>query len=88
MRPFAPVIIETAQVGRLRTVTSVREAAECLLEDWPEKGRGDHYSRVIRACRNALAGEVTTSIAQRLQAALEAGILVRAGKGKAFRRAG
>jgi len=40
VRPFAPVTIETAQVGRLRMETSVREAAECLLEDWPEKGRG------------------------------------------------
>ena len=80
VRPFAPVIIETAQVGRLRTVTSVREAAECLLEDWPEKGRGDHYSRAIRACRNALAEKVTTSSARNafIQAAQEVDIFVRA----------
>lgn len=80
VRPFAPVIIETAQVGRLRTVTSVREAAECLLEDWPEKGRGNHYSRAIRACRNALAEKVTTSSARNafIQAAQEVDIFVRA----------
>jgi hypothetical protein len=80
VRPFAPVTIETARVDRLRTVTSVREAAECLLEDWPEKGRGDHYRRAIRACHNAIAGEVTPGSVRHafIAAAQEAGIFVRA----------
>ena len=76
---FAGVTIETAAAGRLRTVTSVREAAECLLGEWPKKGRGDHYRRAVRACHDALEGAATAESARHafIRAALEAGILVR-----------
>jgi Protein of unknown function (DUF982) len=76
---FAGVTIETSVAGRMRTVTSVREAAECLLGEWPTQRRGDHYRRAVRACHDALKGEATASVAQRafVRAALEAGILVR-----------
>ena len=76
---FAGVTIETNVVGRLRTVTSVREAAECLVGEWPTQGRGDHYRRAVRACHDALKGEATALSARNafIRAALAAGILVR-----------
>ena len=43
-RPFAGVTIETHVVGRMRTVASVGEAAEVLLHDWPETGKGKPIS--------------------------------------------
>jgi Protein of unknown function (DUF982) len=78
-QPFAGVTIETTVVGRLRTITSVREAAECLVGDWPTQGRGGHYRRAVRACHAALEGTATAESAQRafIRAAIEVGILVR-----------
>jgi Protein of unknown function (DUF982) len=76
---FAGVTIKTNVVGRLRTVTSVREAAECLVGEWPTAGRGDHYRRAVRACHAALEGTATAESVQRafIRAAIEVGILVR-----------
>jgi Protein of unknown function (DUF982) len=78
-KTFAGVTIETNVIGRLRTVTSVRQAAECLLGDWPTQGRGDHYRRAMRACHAALEGTATALSVRDafIRAALEAGILVR-----------
>jgi hypothetical protein len=76
---FAGVTIETNVVGRLRTVTSVREAAECLVGEWPTQGRGDHYRRAVRACHDALEGTAAAASVRQafIRAALEAAILVR-----------
>ena len=79
-RPFALVVIETAP-GRFRNINSVAEAAEMLLFQWPEAGRGPAYAAATRACLNALEGKATTEVARRafMIAAQEAGIFVRAG---------
>jgi uncharacterized protein DUF982 len=76
---FAGVTIETAVAGQLRTVTSVREAAECLVEGWPTQGRGAHYRRAVQTCHAALEGTTTAASVRNafIRAALEAGILVR-----------
>jgi hypothetical protein len=81
---FSGVTIETTVVGRLRTVTSVRGAAECLLEEWPTQGRGYCYRRAVRACHDALKGAATARSARNafIRAALEAGILVRRAEGR------
>jgi hypothetical protein len=76
---FAGVTIETTTVGRLRTVTSLREAAECLVGEWPTQGRGDHYRRAVRACHATLEGTATALSVRHafIRAAIEAGVLVR-----------
>ena len=79
-RPFVGVTIETHVVGRMRTVTSVGEAAEVLLHDWPEAGRGEAYRGALHACYEALEGELDVEDARDafIAAAQEAGIFVRA----------
>jgi Protein of unknown function (DUF982) len=83
-RPFAPVVIETSHVGRLRSVTPVREAAECLLAGWPEKGRGPTYRAALCACHDTLAGKRKPEAARLafIKAAQEIGIFVRASSGR------
>ena len=78
-RPFAGVTIETHVVGRMRTVTSVGEAAEVLLHDWPE-AEGEAYRGALHACYEALEGELDVEDARDafIAAAQEAGIFVRA----------
>ena len=83
VRPFAPVIIETAQVGRLRTVTSVREAAECLLDaGWPKGRRGKAHKAAVGACHAALGGRLDAEAARAafILAAQEAGIVASEGR--------
>ena len=77
-QPFATVVIETAP-GRFRNIHNVRAAAEMLLFEWPEQGRGLAYAAATRACLNALEGKATTEVARRafMIAAQEAGIFVR-----------
>ena len=50
---FSPVVIETVDVGRLRTVSSVGEAAECLLSHWPEVSKEDAYRAAALAAYDA-----------------------------------
>ena len=38
--PFRFVLIQTGRGGVLRAISSVREAADWLVSDWPEEGRG------------------------------------------------
>jgi hypothetical protein len=80
LRPFAGVTIETHVVGRIRIVTSVGEATEVLLHDWPETGRGEAYRGALHACYEALEGELDVEDARDafIAAAQEAGIFVRA----------
>ena len=73
-------MIETAQIGCLRAISSVREAAEWLLSDWPTEGRGLAYAAALQACLDALAGKLSTDKARLafIAAAREADIFVRA----------
>jgi hypothetical protein len=74
---FSPVRIwQSGSV--LRAVTSVEEAAEWLLERWPEKAQGRRAHLAAReACLAALdgAGTVETAGERFIRAAREAGIL-------------
>ena len=78
------VVLSTSEPAQERRIRSVREAAACLVNDWPQKGRGTAYRAALRACYDALEGMATADSVQRafMRAALEAGILVRAGKSR------
>ncbi|MET0531562.1 MAG: DUF982 domain-containing protein [Microvirga sp.] len=56
LHPFAGVTIETHVFGRMRTVTSVGEAAEILLHNWPEAGRGKPIPRSAEAEATCFSG--------------------------------
>ena len=82
--PFRPVRIATDQPGRVRAVGSVREAAECLVAGWPEKGRGEAYRAALQATYNAIGETLAPEVARLafIAAAKEAGIFVREGDGR------
>lgn len=58
-------------------ISSVEEAAEELLTEWPED-HGDRFYEAVKACLDCLHGEVEPDLARKafVQAAREAGILV------------
>jgi hypothetical protein len=73
------VVLSTSEPAQERRIGSVREAVECLVNDWPQKGRGVAYRAALRSCHAALAGTATPDSAQRavVRAALEVDIIVR-----------
>jgi Protein of unknown function (DUF982) len=81
--PVAPVTVETETVGRLRTVASVREAAE-MLAAWPAEKRGNAWRNACEAAHAALAGTLEPDTARTafILAAKQAGIFVREGTGR------
>ncbi|UGX87144.1 DUF982 domain-containing protein [Phyllobacterium meliloti] len=73
--------IETKKVGLYRNITSVEEAAEFLVYDWPiEKGPLQLQARIdcLDAMENALDAEQAR--ASFIAAVKEAGIFVREGR--------
>ena len=73
----SPVHVELSRGARIRAVTNAREAAECLLYQWPcPCGRGHRHARM--ACMSVLQGDKSAHYAQRafLEAAREACILL------------
>jgi Protein of unknown function (DUF982) len=80
--PFAAVTVETETVGRLRTVASVREAAEILVVAWPAEKRGNTWRNACEAAHAALAGTLEADTARKafILAAKQAGIFVREGR--------
>ena len=58
-RAFALVVVETAHIGRMRNINSVAAAAQMLLFEWPEEGRGPAYRSALRTCLAALEGKAT-----------------------------
>lgn len=58
-------------------VSSVEEAAEELLTDWPSDD-GDRFYEAIKACLDCLHGQMGTEVARQafVRAAVEAGIPV------------
>ena len=79
---YRTIVIETRKPGRLRVVGSAREAAEALVRDWPEGGRGPATSAATWACLAALEGTGPVEKAREafIAAAKEANIFVRAGR--------
>lgn len=63
--------------SEMLTVTNTREAAHCLMADWPDK-RGDAYHRAVRTCGLVLCGMVLPEAARRtfVEAARESSIFV------------
>jgi Protein of unknown function (DUF982) len=63
--------------SEMLAVTNTREAAHCLMADWPDK-RGDAYHRAVRTCGLVLCGLVLPEAARRafLDAARESSIVV------------
>ena len=76
--PIAPVRVET-RPGHFRVINTIAAAAEMLLFQWPEAGKGLAYTTATQACLNALEGKTTAEVARRafMIAAQEAGIFVR-----------
>jgi hypothetical protein len=77
--PFVSVVVvETSEPGRLRRVSSVREAAECLVSGWPAT-TGAAYRTATKACYVALSGKGSADevFAAFVEAAREADVLVR-----------
>lgn len=78
-----PVCVTMGGLGKLRNVTSTREAAECLLDRWPAgKSTGPGHRIAREACVTVLAGEDPPAIARTafIIAAQEAGIFVKNGR--------
>ena len=72
------VDMETTTLGRYRTVTSARQAAEMLLFDWPIT-HGRKYSKAQLECLRAMEGkgDIDKARSAFLDAAEEAGLFVR-----------
>ena len=81
LAPLRAVTVETAGVGRLRVVSSVRAAAEMLVSSWPAEKRGKAYRLACEAAHAALDGTLDPDTARKafIHAAQEAGIFVREG---------
>jgi predicted RecB family endonuclease len=72
---FAPVGLALRESGSRRVVSTLRDAAAVLLEDWPDDD-GEEYVIAVKACADAITGKVTIAAFRQafLKAALEAGI--------------
>ena len=69
-----PVRLET-RAGQFRLIASAEEASDFLLNHWPVDG-GDKHLSARRACVEALAGSIPTSLARKafIEACEEAGM--------------
>jgi hypothetical protein len=74
---FKSVTVESLFPGKLRTIASVAEAAEFLLNEWPGK-RGRLHGLAQQACLEAMDGSATGDMARSVfvEAAKEADIYV------------
>ena len=57
-----PVIIQPGRIDRDRVVTSVTEAAEILLRDWPQDS--EKRVRAMQACLDVINGKKPPSVAR------------------------
>jgi len=73
-----PVEIELHGIGKYRTITGTRHAAECLLTLWPVDD-GKAYNQALADCLAALDGAKPPEVARRafIKAADEAHVFVR-----------
>ncbi len=72
---FAPVSLILRESGARRVVSTLRDAAAVLLEDWPDDD-GEEYVIAVKACADAITGAITIEAFRQafLKAALEARI--------------
>lgn len=75
--PFPYVTVLAGNVGRKRNISSIEEAAEFLLYDWPQT-RGEKFAAARQACIDALDGKITCTKARDvfIEAAREADIYI------------
>lgn len=73
-----PVTIELDASGERRTVSSVREAADCLMEAWPAAHRGPAHRDALDTCLKVIDGHRSVIDAERafVEAAWEARVFV------------
>jgi hypothetical protein len=73
-----PVVLELGGFGRYRTIRNTREAAECLLAQWPVR-EGVAYTAAIRMCGHVLRGDQPIDYARQdfIAAAVEAFIHIQ-----------
>lgn len=73
-----PVELELHGIGKYRTITGTRHAAECLLTLWPVE-EGMAYQKALSDCLAALEGEKPPEAARKafIRAAGEAHIHIR-----------
>lgn len=78
---FESVTVETKKVGQFQNITSVEEAAEFLLYDWPKR-EGPTYLAAQQSCLDALQEERSVDEAREafVTAAKAAYIFVKEGR--------
>jgi hypothetical protein len=74
---FAPVVIRDTRSGAKRTISTVHDAANFLLEEWPVTP-DKLFGAVATACRAFMRGNASTDEVRAafIEAAKEAGIYV------------
>ncbi|MGO7367463.1 DUF982 domain-containing protein [Rhizobium ruizarguesonis] len=74
---FAPLMLVVSGPEKYKLVATLGQAAEILMDGWPVDD-GEEYLIAIRACRDAIHGEVPSEDAREalIHAADEAGISV------------
>ncbi|MBB3318851.1 MULTISPECIES: DUF982 domain-containing protein [unclassified Rhizobium] len=74
---FAPLMLVVGGREKYRLVSSLREAAEALIGDWPSDD-GEEYMEAVKICLDAIHGKLTAHEAREalIRAADEAGIPV------------
>jgi hypothetical protein len=74
----SPVICQMRQASpELLAITNTREAAHCLMADWPDC-RGEAYYKAIRTCGLVLCGFLKPEISRSsfIDAAYESSVLM------------
>jgi hypothetical protein len=56
-RPFPPLKIAVHGISTYRSVSTVREASECLMEYWPSH-HGKAFEAALQACLDAMNDKV------------------------------
>ncbi|SDP66382.1 DUF982 domain-containing protein [Phyllobacterium sp. OV277] len=79
--PFESVTVETKKASQHRNITSVEEAAEFLLYDWPKR-EGPTYLAAQQTCLDALQEERSVNEAREafITAAKAAYIFIKEGR--------
>ena len=77
--PFEiPLSVAGSRRGPPSTLASAAQAAQFLVDHWPQAGRGPKYRTALKACMDVLEGRRRIDAARKafLQAAGEAGLSV------------
>ncbi|UWL62309.1 DUF982 domain-containing protein [Brucella pseudintermedia] len=72
-----PVDVQLDGIGKYRVVPDTPTAARCLLNDWPESGRGKEYEEALQHCLADLEGLPNTAKKSFVKAAKAAGLTIR-----------